>query len=137
MSGASFFDSNVLCYTDDADLPEKAERSLELWRRHRQDGTAVISGQVLQEYFAVVTRKMGVDPAIAIEKMLLFKRARVMQVSADDVISAARLSVEHRLSFWDALIVHVALEADCQVLYSEDLQADRRFASLRVVNPFV
>jgi hypothetical protein len=40
------------------------------------------------------------------------------------------------LQTWDALIVQAALEADCQVLYSEDLQAGRRFGALHVVNPF-
>jgi hypothetical protein len=32
--------------------------------------------------------------------------------------------------------VQMALLADCALLYSEDLQDGRRFAGLRVVNPF-
>ena len=30
-----------------------------------------------------------------------------------------------------------ALEAECEVLYSEDLQSGRKFDRLRVVNPFL
>jgi len=136
MSVRSFFDSNVLVYTDDADADDKRERALELWQAHRQANRAVISVQVLQEYFRVTTGTLAVDPSVAIEKLMLFSRADVVQAGAADVIAAARLSVEQRLSFWDAMIVQMALVADCALLYSEDLQEGRRFAGLRVVNPF-
>lgn len=136
MSVRSFFDTNVLVYTDDADAPAKCERALALWQEHRAAGRAVISVQVLQEYFAASTRKLGVDPGIAVEKLMLFARADVVNPAADDVVSAARLSIEHQLSFWDAMIVHMAERADCAVLFSEDLQAGRRIAGVEIVNPF-
>lgn len=136
MSGLEFFDSNLLCYTDDADDPVRRQRALDLWKSSRQAGLAVISIQVLQEYYAVVTRKFGVDPVIAIEKLRLFQRAQIMVPDANDVIDAARLSVEHKLSFWDSMIVTSALKADCSRLYSEDLQHGRRFAGLEILNPF-
>lgn len=137
MSARSFFDTNLLVYTDDRDAPEKQDRALSLWQEHRSRGRAVISIQVLQEYFWATTRKLGVDPGIATEKLMLFGRADVMTPRTDDVVSAARLSVEHKLSFWDAMIVQMAVQADCAVLFSEDLQAGRRFAGVEIVNPFM
>ena len=137
MSGLEFFDSNLLCYTDDGDDPARQRQALDLWQRSRQARLAVISVQVLQEYYAVVTRKLGVDPAIAIEKLRLFRRAQVIVPDAGDVIEAARLGVEHRLSFWDAMIITAAIKADCALLYSEDLQHERRFGSLEIRNPFI
>ena len=136
MSVRSFFDSNVLVYTDDAEADDKRAQALALWQAHRQASHAVISVQVLQEYFRVTTGKLAVDPAVAIDKLMLFSRADVVQAGPADVIAAARLSVEQRLSFWDAMIVHMALVADCALLYSEDLQDGRRFAGLQIVNPF-
>ena len=64
MSVRSFFDSNVLVYTD--------------------------AVQVLQEYYRVTTAKLAVDPAVAIEKLMLFSRADVVQAGSADVIAAAR-----------------------------------------------
>jgi len=136
MTARSFFDTNVLVYTDDADAPAKSDRALALWKEHRIAGLAVISIQVLQEYFSAVTRKLEVDPGVATEKLMLFARAQVVSPVADDVVSAARLAVEHRLSFWDAMIVQMAIAADCAILFSEDMQAGRRFAGLEIVNPF-
>ena len=135
MSNRSFFDTNILVYTDDIDAPAKADRALALWQEHRSGGLAVISIQVLQEYFWATTRKLGVDPVVATEKLMLFAKADVMSPLAEDVVSAARLAVEHRLSFWDAMIVQMAMQAECEILFSEDMQAGRRFAGVEIVNP--
>lgn len=117
----SFFDTNILVQTDDADAPDKRERVLRLWQDHRIAGRAVIPVQVLKEYYVASTRKLGVDPRIAVEKLELFGRADVVRDGGEDVVRAARLTLEHRLSFWDAIIVAAAASARCTLLYSEDL----------------
>jgi len=48
MRGLAFFDTNILLYADDASAPE-----------------------VLQEYFAAATKKLGVDAEIAQRKVEL------------------------------------------------------------------
>jgi len=136
MTGRSFFDTNILVYTDDMEAPAKQDRALALWQARRSEGLAFISIQVLQEYFWAATRKLGVDPGVATEKLMLFARADVMSPMSDDVISSARLAVEHKLSFWDAMIVQMAVQADCEILFSEDMQSGRRFAGVEIVNPF-
>jgi predicted nucleic acid-binding protein len=42
----------------------------------------------------------------------------------------------HGFSIWDALIVTMALKAQCRVLYSEDMQDGRVIDGLRIANPF-
>ena len=51
-------------------------------------------------------------------------------------LGASDLARLHQLSFWDALIIRAALQANCRVLLSEDMQDDRRIDGLRIVNPF-
>ena len=53
-----FFDTNVLVYMFDASAPQKRARSRELVAQAINQGEAVLSTQVLQEFFAVVTRKL-------------------------------------------------------------------------------
>jgi predicted nucleic acid-binding protein len=50
---------------------------------------------------------------------------------------ALRIQNRYRLSWYDALIVAAAVEADCRILYSEDLQHGQRFESTTVRNPFL
>jgi predicted nucleic acid-binding protein len=49
---------------------------------------------------------------------------------------ALRTFAHYRLSWYDTLIVTAAVEADCAILYSEDLQDGQRFGQTRVKNPF-
>jgi len=44
---------------------------------------------------------------------------------------------QHRLSWWDALVVAAAQQARCTTLLTEDLQDGLELDGLRVVNPFV
>ncbi len=49
---------------------------------------------------------------------------------------ALRIESAHKISWWDSLIVAAALEAQCTILLSEDLQHGMKFESVKVKNPF-
>lgn len=132
----SFFDTNVLVYTDDHDAADKQQTALELLARARRQGTGVVSTQVLQEYFAAVTRELDVAATLARRKVELFARYGVVLVDRPDVLSAIDLHIVHGVAFWDALVVAAAQRAGCRVLYSEDLQTGRTFEGLEIVDPF-
>lgn len=132
----AFFDTNVFVYADDAASPRKQARAIELITEYRRSDQAVVSMQVLQEYFAIATRKLNVDAALAQRKVELMSRMRVVRLQPEDVIRAIEIHRLHSISFWDAMIVHAAASGGAGTLFSEDLQHGRRFGKLRVVNPF-
>ena len=136
MSGRSFFDTNVLVYTDDQDSPQKKERAVELYEASHRARQAVVSTQVLQEYFVTVTRKLGVAAETARRKAELFGRMHLVRPDLQDLLAAVDLHRLHGFSFWDALIVRAALVSACRRLYTEHLQHGRRIDGLEVVNPF-
>ncbi len=51
-------------------------------------------------------------------------------------IRALDLARRDQLSWYDSLIVAAAIQGECEILYSEDLQHGRRFGDLVVQNPF-
>ena len=136
MKERSFLDTNVLVYTDDADAADKQATSLSLLHAGWQTGNVVLSTQVLQEYFAAVTRKLGVDAAIARRKVELFGRLEILGIGHDDILRAIDLHRLHGFSIWDALILTMALKAQCRVLYTEDMQDGLVIDGLRITNPF-
>ena len=136
MSARSFLDTNILVYTDDVSEPRKQRQALELYSLHYARGHAVVSIQVLQEYFVATTRKLGVDPTIARRKVELFARMDVVVPQVDDILAASDLSRFYSLSFWDALIVRAALTANCSILYTENLQFGFKMNGLKILNPF-
>jgi predicted nucleic acid-binding protein len=131
-----FLDTNVLVYADDSKAGRKrgtAQRRLE---EIFQNDTAVVSTQVLQEFFAVATRKLGLTPQIARAKLELLARLEVVQVDVDLIFEAVDLHRLHALSFWDALVVCAARSARCSRLVTEDLQGGQVISGVRIENPF-
>jgi predicted nucleic acid-binding protein len=53
-----FFDTNVLVYMFDKRTPQKAAIAQQLLSQHAAQADAVISIQVLQEFYVAVTRKL-------------------------------------------------------------------------------
>jgi len=136
MSDLAFFDTNILLYADDDKSPQKQQKAISLFERHLQEGTAVVSLQVLQEYYNGATRKFGLDPKLAQSKVEVLATAVVVRFDSLDVIKAIELHRLTQLSFWDALIVHAARSAGAPVLYSEDFRHGAVLGGVRVVNPF-
>lgn len=133
-----FFDTNILVYTIDTDAGDRHERAQERLARAAREGTVVLSTQVLQEFYNVVTRKLRrpmppVEAAAYVQRLCAFQ---VVGSTAHSVQAAIALAQRHRLQWWDALILEAALRAGADVLVSEDGQAGQRFDSLVVENPF-
>jgi len=137
MTAPAFFDTNVLVYADDAASPRKQDRAIQLIANHQKSGQIVVSLQVIQEYFAAATRKLGIDAELAQRKVQILARGRVIRFEPNDVIAAIELHRLTRISFWDALIVHAARLAGAAVIYSEDFQHDCLIGGMRIANPFL
>lgn len=135
MAERRFFDTNVLVYAQDPSAPQKRKTARKLISTHLADQTAVISTQVLQEYFVAATR-MGLPAELAQDHVGTYAQANVVQVTTELILSAIDMHRLHRLSFWDALIVRAARAGGCGLLISEDLQHGQAYDGVRVENPF-
>lgn len=135
----AFFDTNVLVYLFDADAPDKQKRARSLLDEEVRSGRAVLSTQVLQEFYVAVTRKLAtpLSEASAEQAVRHLAALPVVQVDTETVLHAISRSHSDTLSFWDSLIIEAALHAGAKRLYSEDLQPGRRFDMLVVDNPFL
>lgn len=128
----SFFDTNVLVYlaSDDPAKADRAEATI------AQGGT--ISVQVLNELANVGRRKMRLSwpqtrAFLALVRGLLPVRPLTVEIHEAGLALAER----YGLAPYDAMIAAAALDAECDVLWSEDMQdgliIDDR---LRIANPF-
>jgi predicted nucleic acid-binding protein len=136
VSGRFFLDTNILIYADDLDAGSKRDVAREVLREAFVSGNGVLSTQVLQEFFVIATRKLGVDAEIARRKVELAAKLDVVRIDAEEVLAAIDLHRLHSFSFWDALIVRCAATAGCARLLTEDLQDGRVIAGVQIENPF-
>lgn len=132
----AFLDTNVLVYADDADAGPKQAKAQAMVVSALANGDAVISTQVLQEYFAVATRKLSVPAEAAQKKVEVLAALVVVTIDASHVIESIKLHRLYSLSLWDALIVHAARRAGCDRLMTEDLQAGQRIEGVEIIDPF-
>jgi predicted nucleic acid-binding protein len=62
----------------------------------------------------------------------------VFSVTKNTCLYALSLKEKYHYSLWDSLVLASALENDCQVVYSEDMQNEQIIEnSLKIVNPFL
>jgi predicted nucleic acid-binding protein len=132
----SFLDTNVLVYADDLDAGARRVRARQILQEVLETRSGALSTQVLQEFFVVSTRKLGVAPDAARRKIELLSLLDVVRPQVIDLLAAVDLHRLHGISFWDGLIVRAAQVAGCRVLLTEDLQHGRRYDGVRVENPF-
>lgn len=129
----AFYDTNILLYLLSADAG-KADRAEELLM-----AGGCLSVQVLNEYAAVASRKLGMNWQEIREALdVVRKICQVVPVDVQTHDRALQIAERYGFSVYDALIVAAALLAGCDTLYSEDLQAGQRIdRQLTVVNPFL
>jgi predicted nucleic acid-binding protein len=140
MNGRFFLDTNIFVYSFHRDSPKKARRADELIREALATHKGLISSQVAQEFFNVALRRFAHPMNVSEAEQYLgtvFRPLMAVQSSPGLYAEALRLKGRYRLSWYDSLIVAAAVQAECDFLYSEDLQHGQQFQGLRVQNPFL
>ena len=128
----AFFDTTVILYAlakDDA-RAEVAEALLA--------AGGVISVQILNEFVAVASRKLGMpwdDVLAALDAILILcpSPAPLMIETHQMALGIAR---KYKYHIYDALVIASAIEAPCTTLYSEALQEGQAIGGLTIRNPF-
>jgi predicted nucleic acid-binding protein len=136
LKGRVFLDTNILIYADDADSPGKRERAQQIVEAALTNGNGVLSTQILQEYFVVATKKLGVSAESVQKKIELLATMAVIVVDVEHIVEAIKLHRLYGFSFWDCLVLRCAKAAGCQRLLSEDLQHGRSVEGVLIENPF-
>ncbi len=134
-----FIDGNILVYAHDRSETAKCPLARRLVLDSVKAGNAVISAQVLSEFFTTVTRKIAEPLSVraARHEVSVLARLRVVPIDSTLIVRAIDLMSAHQTSYWDALILSAAERARCATVWSEDLSDGQRYGSLKVVNPFL
>jgi predicted nucleic acid-binding protein len=77
------------------------------------------------------------DNATAIEVVRNLRYSNVHEPSIEDVINAIDIPVQlqYQVSFWNAMILQSALQLECDLLWSEDLNPGQVYQGIKLINP--
>lgn len=139
MTGRVFVDTNVLVYAFDPSDPAKHSIARSLLKDLCARGDAVISPQVLSEFYVVVTRRIPKPlphaEALGLLRMLISTMA-VTDLHPSTVMLAVESGVPQGLSYWDALIWAASRENGVATVCSEDFSHGRSVEGVQFLNPF-
>ena len=138
MGARTFVDTNVLVYAHDLDAGGRHAVAVRLVSELWETRGAVISTQVLQEFYVNATRKIPspLPRAAARQIVRIYATWQTEQIGPAEILVASELEEQHQLSFWDALIVAAALKGGASRILSEDMSPGRTIAGIRIDNPF-
>ncbi len=140
MNARFFLDTNIFVYSLEGSASSKARRATQLIREAIATRTGIVSYQVVQEFFNVALRRFTPPMTWAEAEQYLATVFRpLLAVHSSHAFYAEALHLQHRyrLPWYDCLIVAAAVEAQCGILYTEDMHSGQTFGALRVENPFL
>jgi predicted nucleic acid-binding protein len=134
MKGKAFLDTNVLVYCYSSDDPSKQKAAVEV----ASLPAALISTQVIQELCNILSKKFKLNwkeiSKVVVEVEGNFE---IHNNASSTIRKACHFAETLKFSFYDSLIVASAIEAECEILFSEDLQDGQVIENqLLVRNPF-
>ena len=134
MSDKIFLDSNVLVYC----YSQSNLKKQDIARRLATKGNIQISTQVLNETANVLNKKYSVSWDNLEELISDFENNfQIYSLTSKDVKSACRISSRYGFSFYDSMIISAAIECNCNLLYSEDMQHDQVIDNkIKILNSF-
>jgi len=141
MKDKVFIDTNIFVYafldTDDSSQHAKHLKAVEFLKQFDADSQVIISTQVLSEYYSALLKNKISDEDIQESAKQLVNSIEVVSVSKKIVMDSYSIKNKYRYSYWDSLIISSALQSNCTVLYSEDLQHSQKIENqLSIINPF-
>lgn len=139
MTSRSFVDTNVAVYAVDFHERERTKQQIAADLLAEDPDQLVVSTQVLQEYYVVVTRKLAkpMTEEQAAASVRSLSKLAVVGIDRPLVLSAIDTSREAQISLWDAMVIEAAREAGCSRVLTEDLSDGQEIRGVRVENPFL
>lgn len=126
-------DTNILLYFLDTSMNERREISADLLLNK-----PIFNSQSLSEFINVLNRRWKYPKSKTLRVMQNFLDVcQYVPITRETISLSNELVRKYDFQIFDALIVSSALEYDCEILYTEDLQhllvvEDK----LRVINPY-
>jgi len=132
MSDRIAVDSNVLLYLHDKSDKRKRDIATNILSDNPK-----ISTQVISEFINVTRRQLDLSKADIVTYCAdLLKDCEIIPVSCDTLTNAAALIQRYDFQIFDSIIVAASIEANCTILYSEDMQDGLVIGKLTILNPF-
>ena len=139
---AALVDTNVLVYRFDGRFPEKQKIATAILRRGIAADSVRVPHQAIVEFIAASTRIIRGHAILSLAEALreaeeFLKQFTVLYPTEAMLRQAIRGCVTYQLSWFAAHLWSYAEHYGIEEIFTEDLQHDRLYGTVRIVNPFL
>ena len=133
-----FVDTNILIYAYlDNDI-EKRDRAIIALDKEPFLDAFYISTQVLNEFCSMFSKTKYRNKNINDYYFEILNSFGILIVSTDTISSAIKLQKKYSTSWWDALMLASAIENNCNIMFTEDLEHNQIIENkLSIINPLL
>lgn len=137
MKDKVLLDTNLWVYLYSQNSQNKSVKVRELVNNNFT--SIIISTQILGEFYNVMTKKKlkpkDEGKQIILEMVTNFT---IVEIDVLKVITALDINSKYGYTYWDSLVLATAIQQNCTILYSEDMQANQLIEQKTIIiNPFL
>lgn len=135
MKDKSFVDSNILIYAH----TKQDERKRKIAQEILYTGLIIGNTQVVNESINVFIKRFKIS-LVEIQQIVdqVFLYLPVKTINPSTIQTGMKICSRYFYSYYDSLIIASALQNECSILYSEDLQHSQKIEkTLTIINPFI
>ena len=132
-------DSNILAYAALKDQGEKHKEAVDAIANLILERRMVVSIQNLVELSSVLLEKAKPAPELGNFKRTIFgysKCAEVLRYSDFTIINAASIKKEHKIHFYDSLLIATMQENNISNILTENTKDFKGISWIKATNPF-
>ena len=142
MKDESVIDTTILVYAFDKGEKEKraiCHKLIKAILKGRR--SAVITNQILAEFFSVTTTKIknpytAEKSGLIVDSFVVSDNFNKLNYDFRTVGKAIEFVDKYKISFWDALIAATMIENNVFTIYTENERDFKKIPGLKVINPF-
>ena len=129
-----FIDTNILVYL----VKDNTEKSEKIATQIPDKQGSIISMQVVNEFCNVASKKLKFsydNISFCINRFV--DNFTVADVKISTIREALKIKEKYKYSYYDSVIIASALQNNCSILYTEDMQHNQLIENkLTIINPF-
>ncbi len=135
MTDRVFIDTNILVYSFLDNEQEKHNKAVKFLAELR--GKKVfISTQVLSELYSALNKNNLTHNQIETCIYQLRETFNISVIFFETIEKCFEIKRKYGFSYWDSLIISAAIDCNCSLIFSEDLQDNQLIDNkIRIVNP--
>ncbi|MFN8256684.1 MAG: PIN domain-containing protein [Bacteroidales bacterium] len=135
MQDKVFVDSNIWLYAFMDGVSPKKQIAVELVTKN----DVVLNTQVVNEICVNLIKKANYSDLDVLTLLRNLKDNHdISELYFNTLILGTELRIKYKTSIWDSLIIASALQNNCAILYTEDMQHNQVIEnSLTIINPFL